>query len=68
MEKPLYPNLAGEMAKRGENVETIANLLQVSKPTVYSRLQGDSDFRLGEVEKLCEHYGMDYETLFSKVV
>lgn len=66
MEKPLFPNLAGEMAKRGETVGTIAKLLDVSKPIAYSRLQGKSDFRIGEVEKLCEHYNSDYATLFSK--
>jgi predicted transcriptional regulator len=66
MEKPLFPNLAGEMAKRGDTVETIAKILDVSKPIAYSRLQGKSDFRIGEVEKLCEHYNSDYATLFSK--
>lgn len=66
MEKPLFPNLAGEMAKRGDTVLTIAKLLGVSKPIAYSRLQGKSDFRIGEVEKLCEYYNSDYATLFSK--
>ena len=66
MDKPLYPNLAGEMAKRGESAETIAKLLGVSKPIAYSRLQGKSDFRIGEVEKLCEYYNSDYATLFAK--
>jgi hypothetical protein len=66
MKKPLYPNLAGEMARRGEDAETIAKILGVTKPIAYSRLQGKSDFRIGEVEKLCDYYNSDYATLFSK--
>lgn len=66
MKKPTYPNLACEMVKRGDGVETLAKILGVSIPIAYSRFTGKSDFRIGEVEKLCKHYNSDYATLFSK--
>lgn len=66
MKKPFYPNLASEMVKRGENVETIAKIIGVSIPIAYGRFTGRTDFRIGEVEKLCEHYNSDYTILFSR--
>ena len=61
-----YPNLAGEMAKNGENQTTLAELLGLSKPTISRKLSGQTDWTIGEVEKLCEHYGKDYYQLFIK--
>lgn len=61
-----YPNLAGEMAKNGENQTILAELLGLSKPTISRKLSGQTDWTIGEVEKLCEHYGKDYYQLFIK--
>ena len=67
MEKEVkFPNLVAEMAKRGETQTSIAKLLGVSEPTISLKFKGKSDWTLGEVEKICEHFGKEAYQLFIK--
>ena len=59
-----YPNLAAEMAKRGEKQQAIAKLLGLTIATISRKLSGKISWTIEEVEKLCDHYGKDYYTLF----
>lgn len=66
MSKPLYPNLCAEMARKGESAEDLAKLLNVAGLTVYNKLNGNTDFKLSEINAICKHYDSDYYTLFVK--
>lgn len=66
MSRPLYPNLRAEMARNGESAEDLAKLLNVASLTVYNKLNGNTDFKLTEINTICEHYNSDYYTLFKK--
>lgn len=59
-----YPGLVSEMAKKGETQKTIAEMLGLTVPSVCRRFRGKKDWTIGEIEKICEHYGKDYYELF----
>ncbi len=38
---------------KGKTIDDIAELLEVSKPTVYRKMNGESDFYRFEIQKIC---------------
>lgn len=62
--KVLFPNLAAEMARNGDTLETIAELLGVSIPAVSRRLNGAVSWSIHDIDAICRHYNMSYEELF----
>lgn len=62
--KVQYPNLAAEMARRGETQKELATLLKISRGTMSRKMNGKTEFTIGDVEILCEHFKMDYYELF----
>lgn len=59
-----YPGLVGEMAKRGETKEMLANFLGIRRETIGKKMSGKAEWTIGEIDKICEHYGKDYYQLF----
>jgi predicted transcriptional regulator len=66
MEKILYPELLGEMAKHGDTQKSLAKLLGITYSSVSRRLSGKSEWSISEIDILCEHYGKNYYELFKK--
>jgi predicted transcriptional regulator len=66
MKKIKYPELVGEMAKRGETQKFIAKLLELDVSSVSRRLSGEIEWSIGEIDKLCEHFKKDYYELFKR--
>lgn len=66
MKKVLYPELVGEMAKRGETQKSLAKVLETTPSAVWRRLTGRTEWTIGEVDKICEYFGKDYYELFKK--
>lgn len=66
MKEVKYPGLIGEMARCGEKQKAIAKLLGITESSVSRRLLGKKEWSIGEIEKICEHYGKDYYELFKK--
>ena len=67
MIKPyLYLNLLKEMRKKGEKMQDICQLLDVSYFTLEKRLAGITQWTIGEIETLCNHYNKNYYELFEK--
>lgn len=66
MKQIKYPELVGEMAKRGDTQKSLAQLLGITYASVCRRLSGKSEWTIGDVDKICEHYKKDYYELFKK--
>lgn len=59
-----YPNIIMEMARNGDTFDRIADLLGITRQTVVAKLNGKSDFGIGEIETLCKYYKKDFYELF----
>lgn len=59
-----FPGLVSEMAKHGDTQKDIAELLELSVPSISSRFRGKKDWTIGEIEKICKRYSKDYYQLF----
>ena len=66
MKKILYPELVGEMAKRGESQNTLAELLGTTYWAIHRRMLGVTEWTMSEIDKVCEYYGKSYDDLFKK--
>lgn len=66
MKKPKYLAIRVEMAKKGETLEDLAKLLNLSISGVSQRIRGNTDWTIGEVEVLLKHYNKDFWDLFRK--
>lgn len=63
-----YPELVGEMAKRGLTRTSVAKRLGISPRTLYSKLTGDTDFTLSEANTIHTAFfpDVDKEALFAR--
>ena len=61
-----YPNLRAEMARCGDNMADLAELLEISIPSVSRRLSNEIPFDVNECVILCNHYNVPFEVLFVK--
>ena len=59
-----YPNLILEIKRHGETQDDLSKLLGISRTTFNFKLQGKSEWTISEIEKICEHYEMNYYELF----
>lgn len=51
--------LKGKMIEKGFTQTTLAIAICMSENTLSSRLNGKSDFRIGEIDKICEVLRID---------
>lgn len=66
MSKPIYPNLMAEMARKGDTLTSLSKWLEMSLPLLHSRVSGKTMWKIHEIDKLCNRYDTDYETLFKR--
>ena len=59
-----YPALYMAMVNRNEHQTTLSRLLNISAGSVSNKMTGRSDWTKAQVDKLCEHYQMNYYDLF----
>lgn len=59
-----FPNLASEMAKRGESQKTLGDLLGLTQSTISRKLAGKIDWTMQEINAICEYYEKGYCQLF----
>lgn len=62
----LFPNLLAEIARSGETKATVAELLNISPPSLTRRLDGSIEWSKSEIDTLCDHYKKPYDYLFGK--
>lgn len=65
--KPLKPfsGLLAEMAKYGDDQNSIADLLGLGSSAVSRRFSGEVEWSIGEVDIICYYYGKSYYELFT---
>lgn len=66
MKSVKYPELAGEMARCGENRKTLAKHLGLTYGAFCRRMTGTKEWSISEIDKICEHYGKNYYELFKR--
>lgn len=66
MKNLLFPELIGEMAKRGENQGTIAKLLRITPVTVNNKMAGRTPWKISEMAFISKHYNREQEELFKR--
>lgn len=66
MKKIIFPELIGEMAKRGDTQKTLAELLDLPCASISRRLSGEIEWSISEVDKVCEYYKKGYYELFKR--
>lgn len=64
-----FPELVGEMAKRGITRISVAKSIGVSTRALYSKLAGNSDFTLSEASAIHSTFfpDMDKDRLFARI-
>lgn len=61
-----YPNLRAEIARRGDTLETLSDVLGLSPPSIARRLSGKIEWSKSEIDLLCARYNVEYEKLFAR--
>lgn len=65
MEKTvLFPELEAEMARHGDRLEELANVLERSIPAVSRRMNGAVPWSIHDIDAICRYYNKSYEELF----
>lgn len=62
----LFPEIAAEMARRGETHEDLAKLLELDRTQVTRKLKGEIEWSIGDIEVMVLHYDSDFHTLFRR--
>ena len=66
MNNTKFPEIVKQMMKKNENLQTIANILNLDKSSISKKLSGSTGWSIQEVEILCKHYNMNFEKLFKR--
>ena len=66
MNKKAYVNLRAEIARNGDTLNTLSQVLGVSTGSVSKRLNNDVEWTISEIKLLCERYNKSFEELFEK--
>ena len=66
MKNVKFPELAAEMARRGDTQKDVAKLLEITNCAVWRRMAVKTEWKIGEIDKICKHYDKDYYELFKR--
>jgi hypothetical protein len=59
-----YPNLKAEMARKGDTLNTLSELLELSTGQISKRMNNQIEWSISEIKILCERYNKTFEELF----
>lgn len=65
MVRKTYPNLRAEMARRGETVEDLADLLGITRPAMNLKINKKTGFNQKQIGLIISHFDEPYEYLFA---
>lgn len=60
----IYKKIVQEMKARKETQSRIAEILGMTRQNFKKKLDGRNDWKIGEIEILCEHFNKNYYELF----
>ena len=63
---PKFPKLEGLLASRGISTPVLAGGIEMSDQAVRRRLNGDVEFSLDEIVKLCSFLNCDFSDIFDE--
>lgn len=66
MKKIQFPELVGEMARRGDTQKTLGKLLGLTNSAISKRLSGKTEWTISEVDTICDYYKKNYYELFKR--
>lgn len=55
--------LKAAMARKGISIPQLADVLKLSKKTMYTRFSGETDFNLSEIRKIADVLELSYEEI-----
>lgn len=64
MREYLYPDLRAEMSRHGDTQKTLAELFNLTAPSINKRFSGKVDWKIGEMKFLCRRYDKTFDELF----
>ena len=56
----MYDNLKALLAQKGISIEALANLLGVHRNTIQNKLDGESEFTIGQAQQIIETMFPEY--------
>lgn len=62
----VYLNIIKEIKRTGDTQRNLSRILGVSELTFRKKLAGITQWTIDEIDKLCNHFDMDYYELFKK--
>ena len=65
MTKKTYPNMRAEMARRGETLGDLADLLGINRPYMSRKINKKSNFTQEQIDIIVSHFDEPYEYLFA---
>lgn len=68
MEKAMYPNIRKELAERKMTLKNLENILNLDRSNIGLRIRGKKEWKITEIEALCNYFDKDYNELFKKEV
>ena len=63
---PKFPKLEGVLASRGIGYQVIAEAIGMSDQAVRRRMNGEANFTLDEIIKLCSFLKCDFSDIFDE--
>lgn len=67
MNRPiLYTTIKAEMARKNMRFQDMSKMLKIAYPTVGKKLRGDIQWKIREINALCEYFNKSYEELFKE--
>ena len=66
MKKAKYPVIREELAKRGQTLKDLEDVLHIDRTNIGLRIRGKRDWTIGEVKDLCRYFNKDFWDLFEE--
>ena len=60
-----FPEIKAAMARKNISIPQLAELLKLSKKTIYSRFSGETDFNLSEIQSISKCLDLSNEDILN---
>jgi hypothetical protein len=60
----MYPNIRAELARKNISIPEFAKIINLNRTTTYERLNGQTEWKKSEIDKIIDFFQKPYEYLF----